>query len=339
MHAGSHFKFREALLWTRRDIYKFFLISAVATASYDLLGFSWVAIPWLPIALIGTAVAFLIGFKNNNTYNRLWEARKVWGELVNSSRNWALLSRDFITSRFAESDISEEKLQNVRRRLVYRHLAWLIFLKYELRKPRPWETMTKASGKEFKKRYSVPEEVQSIDDALSNYAKVIKIEAALNAHNPMTQLMSEQSRELLDLFERGFTDDFRHMEMEKVIMQLVELQGACERIKNFPYPRQFATTNRYFVWIFLLLLPFGMLKEFEKLGEYWIWMTIPFSILVSWIYHSMERIGESTENPFQGGANDVPISELTRKIEIDLLGILGEESSLEPIQPVNNILL
>jgi putative membrane protein len=74
------------------------------------------------------------------------------------------------------------------------------------------------------------------------------------------------------------------------------------------------------------------------LGEF-AWLNIPFSTLVSWVYNSMEKIGVSTENPFQGGANDVPISSIARGIEIDLLEMLDSEEIPEPIKPVHNILM
>lgn len=50
----------------------------------------WFKIPWTPIALIGTAVAFVIGFQNNSAYGRIWEARKIWGGIVNTSRTFGM---------------------------------------------------------------------------------------------------------------------------------------------------------------------------------------------------------------------------------------------------------
>lgn len=62
-------------------------IWAVGTASiYEFSDHPWLAIPWLPLSVLGIAVAFYIGFKNNSAYDRLWEARKIWGAIVNSSR-------------------------------------------------------------------------------------------------------------------------------------------------------------------------------------------------------------------------------------------------------------
>ncbi|MBL7763560.1 MAG: hypothetical protein JNL23_09085, partial [Chitinophagaceae bacterium] len=107
----------------------------------------------------------------------------------------------------------------------------------------------------------------------------------------------------------------------------------------FPYPRQFATINQMFVRCFVFLIPFGMLNEFQKLGEHMIWLTVPFAATVGWIFMAMEKVGESTENPFEGGANDVPITAMTRTIEIDLREMLDEKDLPPAISPVNSILM
>jgi putative membrane protein len=87
------------------------------------------------------------------------------------------------------------------------------------------------------------------------------------------------------------------------------------------------------------MLPFGMLNEFQKLGEHFVWLTIPFTVIVSWVFTSMEKVGEATENPFEGGANDIPMAALCRTIEIDLRDMLDESPLPDPITPSNNILM
>jgi putative membrane protein len=82
-----------------------------------------------------------------------------------------------------------------------------------------------------------------------------------------------------------------------------------------------------------------MLQEFGKLGNHLVWLTIPFSVLVCWVFHTMEKIGEATENPFEGNANDVPMTALSRTIEIDLREMLGETEVPENFVAVNNILM
>ena len=141
------------------------------------------------------------------------------------------------------------------------------------------------------------------------------------------------------LADAGHLSEFRHVELSNNIELLFDHQGKCERIKNFPYPRQFATINQYFVWVFIILVPFGMLDEFKTYGGFFPWLTIPFSALVSWVFHTMEKIGSATENPFESSWNDIPITALSRTIEIDLRQMLSEENLPEPLTPQNNILL
>jgi putative membrane protein len=97
MHSGKNFSFKEVIFWTRKDIYSLLLISSIPTACYVLLGWKWLAVPWLPIALLGTAVAFVVGFKNNASYDSMWEARKAWGAIVNGSRSWGIMVKDFVS--------------------------------------------------------------------------------------------------------------------------------------------------------------------------------------------------------------------------------------------------
>jgi ion channel-forming bestrophin family protein len=306
---------------------------------YGFAGFTWIGLPWVPIALVGTAVAFLVGFKNNASYDRLWEGRKIWGAIVNASRTWGIMTRDFITLRLDESRTTEDELKLIHRRLINRHIAWLAALRFQLREKRNWEGIYHGSNKEFRKFFNVVEQEQDLDDELKKYLEPDELKYLENKKNRASQILSLQSKELKKLREMDLIEDFRHMEMVNVISKLYEYQGMSERIKNFPYPRQFATINSYFVWLFILLVPFGMVQEFEKMGPAFVWLTIPFGTLISWIFHTMERIGEATENPFEGGANDVPITSISRSIEIDLLQMLEEEQLPQNIDVQNNILM
>jgi ion channel-forming bestrophin family protein len=78
MHAGRHYSLRELIVWPRRETFVFLLLATVPTLLHIYLGWASLIIPWLPIALVGTAVAFLTGFKNSASYSRLWEARQIW---------------------------------------------------------------------------------------------------------------------------------------------------------------------------------------------------------------------------------------------------------------------
>ncbi len=138
------------------------------------------------------------------------------------------------------------------------------------------------------------------------------------------QIINEQSRDLANLRESDVIDDFRHMEMENVLRAFYALQGKNERIKKFPLPRQYANMSRYFIGIFIMLLPFSMIPELMNVGDYGIWLAIPITVLIGWIYVMMEVVGDYSENPFHGMANDIPMLSLCRVIEIDLREMLGE---------------
>lgn len=296
-------------------------------------------VPWLPIALIGTAVAFMIGFKNNATYDRMWEARKIWGAIINASRSWGIMVMDFITDLHNENDIDQAELSAIHQRLIYRHIGWLTALRHQLRQPRAWENIGKSYNAEYRKKYSVHELEHDLKDELKPFISAEELDHLWQKKNRATQLVTLQSKDIHQLRKRNLTDDFRHMALEALLVDLFTQQGKCERIKNSPYPRQFATLNLLFVWLFILLVPFGMLQEFESIGDQFVWMTIPFSLLVSWVFHTMDKIGEITENPFEGSPNDISMTALSRAIEIDLRDMLDETGLPANIKEKNNILM
>ena len=335
MHSGKSYTLSEFLLWTRRNIYTTLFIGIIPVVLYQIADLKWLAIPWTVVALLGTATAFIVGFKNTQTYNRTWEARQIWGSILNNSRAFGTMSRDF----FNNSEKTKE--------LVYRHFAWLTALRYAMRDGRAWETTNKAYNTEYKAFYDIPERETPLETELAKYISTDELKYILTTKNKATQLMSLQSKTIKELFVNKEIDSYQFVEMQKAIKDFYDQQGRSERIKNFPYPRQFATINSFFIKLFCILLPFGMLKEFDKLNDSidgimkgnMIWLVIPFSVLISWVYTSLEQVGESTENPFEGSANDVPISQMSRAIEIDMREMLGETDLPPALQPKNNIIL
>lgn len=340
MHVGNYYTFREVIFWTRRDIYLLLFVSFVPTALYVFMGWKWLALPWLPIALLGTAVAFVVSFKNNASYDRLWEARRIWGAIVNESRAWSIMVKDYVTGQHAKVAVSEVELNEVHRVLYYRHFAWLTALRYQLREKRSWEAIYKTHNEEYRTQwFTVEEQNSKVEDALKPYLSEEQFKLVMSKSNKAAHIISLQSAHLRKLLQQGLIEDFRHMELEKILVDFLNQQGASERIKNFPYPRQYATLNLWFICIFIILLPLGMLKEFEKFGNGWIWLNVPFSALSGWIFTTMEKIGESSESPFEGSANDVPITSLSRTIEIDLREMLNETDIPKPLQAQHNIML
>jgi len=199
--------------------------------------------------------------------------------------------------------------------------------------------MNKNYFSEYTKFYTVDERNSKLEDELKCYLPEEELTYILSKKNRATQLIALQSKKLKQLAEEGKIENFRYIELSKRLAELYDHQGKCERIKNFPYPRQFASINLFFIWLFVLMLPFGMLNEFQKIGENYVWLTIPFTIVVGWVFISMEKVGESTENPFEGNPNDVPITAMSRTIEIDLKDMFDEADLPKPLTPINNILM
>lgn len=339
MHIGRNYTFKEVILWTRRDIFRLLILAAIPTILYQQFHWQWLTLPWLPIALLGTAVAFVIGFKNNASYDRLWEARRIWGAITNFSRSWGIMVKDYVTNQHARQPVSTEELKLIHKTLYRRHLAWLTALRFQLRENKSWESINLPHNREYRNKwFRVEEHDQSLAEVIKPYLTDDEHTQVFSKSNKAAQILALQSAHLRQLLWQGFIEDFRHMELEKIVVEFYHQQGACERIKNFPYPRQYASLNLWFIQIFVALIPFGMIQEFAKMGEVYVWMTIPFSVLSGWIFTTMERIGESTENPFEGSANDVPITTISRNIEIDLWEMLGEAHQLTPLTAQNNIL-
>ena len=335
MYTGKSYNVSEFIYWTRRNIFWLFLLAIIPPVLYQVFEIKWLSIPWPVVALLGTATAFIVGFKNLQTYNRTWEARQIWGAAMGSSRSWALMCRDFIEDPARAREI------------IYRHLAWLTALRYQLRAERSWESLNKSYNREYKQFYNIPENETPIQVELSKYITKEEIEKILSKNNRAAQLLSVQSTALRKLYDEGMLDNFRFMGMHSALTQFSEHQGKSERIKNFPYPRQYATINTLFIRLFCILLPFAMLSEFDSLNNtvsgvlkgYMVWLVIPLSVLISWVYTSLDQVGESTENPFEGSPNDVPISQMSRTVEIDIREMLGETDLPPVLQPKNNIIL
>ena len=336
MYIRKKYRVRDMLKWTRREIRFFVVFASIVAILHDVLGLTWLQLPWTPIAMVGTAVAFLVGFQSNAAYGRIWEARKIWGGIVNDSRSFAIMVMDMITNEYASEAMTEEEMYSHKKTIIYRHIAWMTALRYAMRQRKPWETNREIkANKEWQERLYIPELKFELEDELKKVLPENELKHVTGRTNKPAAIMAFQSHHLRTLKERGIIWEFSFLELEGKLSALIDHQGKSERIKNFPYPRQFATIGYDFVNLFIMILPFGIIPEFAKIGERFladypliadsfIWLGIPFSVIVSWIFNTMLRIGTTGENPFEGSPNDVPISGISRGIEIDIREILGE---------------
>src|SRR6056297_3471360 len=138
MHTKKKYSILEMVLWTRFETLLFLVIIVIYISGYFFLDLQWLKIPWTPLALIGTAVAFVIGFQNNSSYGRIWEARKIWGGIVNTSRTFGMYLQDMITSEYDQTTVDDEEIKQEIKILTYRHIAWMSALRYAMQTTKPW---------------------------------------------------------------------------------------------------------------------------------------------------------------------------------------------------------
>ena len=332
MYVKRNYGFWQTFVWSIKPFKIGFFYSSLVYAMYVFVKHEFdisIALPWNPIGIIGIAVAFYLGFKNNASYDRVWEARKIWGGIVNNSRTFGAAVNSFVDGDNAEA---------VKKRLIYRHIAWLTALRFQLRLSREWEHVSERFPSIYPASIS-DEYYNSLSSALAPYLSADELNHCLKKTNAATQLLALQSSEIQQLKNKGYFDDFRHMELHKLIASFYDDQGRSERIKNFPFPRQYASVALWLAVIFAALIPFGLLDILGELPIIKQWILIPLTALIIWIFFLMEKIGDYSENPFENSYNDIPITSISRSIEIDLRELINDSDIPPAIKSDNGILM
>ncbi len=318
--------------------------SILVIVLYWVVGATWIDVPYELVGTIGVAVSFFIGFKNSQSYERFWEGRKIWGSIVNYSRTWANEVLTLINLDPSRSDTSAADLREHQRVLIYRHIAWLHALRVQLRQPTSFSMVDNVLVEQL---VELHDEDEHVFEVIKPYLAEEERRALFARRNVATHLVKNQARHLQQLKEqRGLLDGFEHTMLMKCLEEFYNLQGMCERIKNTPFPRQYAYFSQLFTLIFVGLLPLGLLNVFEQefaggatlVLKRTIIAILPISVLVSWMFLTWEAIGDNSEDPFENRPNDVPMTALTRTIEIDLRDMLDEQDLPEKLKPKDNIL-
>lgn len=308
------------------------------------LELSWIRVPWTAVAVVGTAVSFYIGFKNNQAYDRLWEARKIWGAITNNSRMWGSNLRGFITTQFTAAPVPDDHIHKIIKKMIYRHIAYLYILRAQLLEPAPWEHVSLNSrvasvNRNRMQRFGAGVFEHNHPQVLEKHMDKDEWQQLSGQANKAVHIIDQQSLELAQLRKEHLIDDFRHMELQKLLNEFYTCQGQAERIKKFPLPRQYGNASRIFTGIFIFLLPFGLIAEFVNCGPIGQWLYIPVVSIVAWIFLMMELVGDYSENPFEGLGNDVPMLSICRTIEIDLKQMIQDTDIPEPVKAKNGILM
>ena len=320
--------------------------AAVVFVLYAFFGFELLRIPFQPLSTMGIAVAFYVGFKNNSSYDRFWEGRKIWGGIVNVSRAWAAGVLAYVDGGADTPAARETKKQ-----LIYRHLAYINALRLQLRrKSRFFDKPARVTAKRL--REHADHMRNDWDGEIQPFLSEAEHAEFAPLVNPATHMAARQAQQLAELVEAGRLDMFRQLELMGHVTEFYTLQGKCERIKNTPFPRQYAEYSRIFTRVFVFLVPMGMLDvfadhihrvdawafEFSQSNLSYAVPMVLASALVSWVFMTMEGIGDSSEDPFERSMNDVPMNALCVAIERDLRQLLGETEVRGPEEPIGGIL-
>ncbi len=247
-------------------------------------------------ATLGTVLAFFIGFNNNQSYDRWWEARKIWGSIVNNSRTFTRQILTFV------QDKGNPEIKAQKRYMVKRHITYLYALKMNLRNE---------PDKYFYKHIS------DLD--------YVKVKHQTNLPNA---LLMCQSDDILHLYEKGYIDQIQFLELNKMLTEHTNDLGASERLKNTVFPTVYNFYSKYFIWIFIYCATMSM---GNGVG---IW-AIPFGTLIGYAFFTIQSLGQLLVNPFEkDNKMGIPLDSITRTIEINLLEMLKEKDIPEPIQSV-----
>lgn len=276
------------------------LLLALVAALAALLLHRWqplVALPFSIAATLGGALAIFIGFRNNSAYGRWWEARTLWGGIVNSTRVLARLIITFTDGHAHQPNYDAARSEAFKREMVHKVIAWVHALRLHLRGQQAW-----------------PE--------LAPLLPAAEYDEVLKANNKPNVVMQHIGRRIYQAMADGTLGGFDSFQMEGQLLALANHQGGCERIKNTPLLRQYHYFTRLFLQVFIVLLPFCLVADLEKMGI--AYAVVPLSLIVAFVFAVIGKVGEVNEDPFEGRITDVPLSALCNTIERDLREMLGE---------------
>jgi putative membrane protein len=260
----------------------------------------------LPFTLTGVALGIFLGFRNNASYDRWWEGRKIWGSATNDARSLARQILTLIGPQPGAADIPTGELAALQRQLVYRVIAWAHALRMALRGETDPHDLT---------------DLLPADEI-----------AALAKQSNKPYAVNQGTAELIkDAYRRGWIHPMHLVVLEQSLTRLTDIHGAAERIQLTPIPFSYTTLIHRITAVYCYTLPFGVV---DTVGIF-----TPFVVtIVAYAFFGLDVIGEEIDMPFGYDANDLPLRAITRTIEINLRQRLGETELPPPAQPVGDVL-
>ena len=257
----------------------------------------------VPFSLVGLALSIFLGFRNSASYDRYWEGRKLWGGLVNNSRAFARATLSYVVPTGPEH---EAAVGARTRALVLRQVAYIHALRMHLR--------------------------SEVDvEELGAWLPADEIAALRREVNVPVAINHVTGLEVAALYREGHINAMHVLPIDTALTHNTDYQGACERIISTPIPWLYTVLMHRLVGMYCLFLPLGLVKD---LG----WATPVVVTIVAYAFYGLDGIGEEIEEPFGHDPNDLPLSAISRMIEVNLLQRLGDVE-LPPLhKPVDEIL-
>ncbi len=282
---------------TRAEIIFVSILTIVISTVDELFQVREIAIPLSIPSILGTAISLILAFRTGQSYSRWWEARIVWGAIVNDSRT---LVRQLLT--FVQpGETEKEEAGFMVKKIAHRQVAWCYALGRALRKQPPLEDLDKFLTKE---------------DA--SYAGKHD-----NIPNSLLQL---HGADLQRIYQLGWVNEYQQVQIDETLKRLCDSMGKSERIKNTVFPATYSLIVHLFLYLFIILLPFGLVEE---LG----FIQIPLVITVGMAFFLIEKTAIHLQDPFENMPTDTPVTAIARTIEINLKQMLNESQVPEKVKP------
>ena len=245
--------------------------------------------------VLGTAISLILAFRTNQAYGRWWEARKVWGAIVNDSRSWA---RQVLT--FMVAPEQEEAAIQIKQTLIYQQIAWVYALGRSLRKQNP---------------------LQDMEPLISGYS----INQIKDSQNIPNEILLLQAQALKHARQEGWLDDYTYVQLDETLVKLCDSMGKCERIKNTVFPSVYSLLVHIFIFLFIILTALGASSPLD-------WVSGGIMVVVGIIYFLIERSAIHMQDPFEDRPTDTPVTALARTIDINLRQMMRDENLPEKAQ-------
>ncbi|WP_159469893.1 bestrophin family protein [Dyadobacter sp. 3J3] len=261
---------------------------------YQYENWHFLVFPISIISIVGTALSLLLGFRTNSAYDRWWEARRLWGAIVNDSRSLVRQSIAFI-----KTDPVEKK--KIIDNIAHLQIAWCYALCNTLRQ----ETVLIDANLHLE-----PEELEFVSKHQ-------------NIPNAIILLLE---RRITSAYDKGYITPILFQSLDTTLARLTDSMGGCERIKNTIFPTQYSFYVHLTIFIFTLILPMGLIDSIGRIA-------IPITFVISFLFFYVEGISYIMQSPFEGNHNDIPMRSLSRTIEINLLQTIEADLIPDKILP------